>query len=118
MGIGLAFLFPSHDINNMEGIPKDAKLFKKVGHSLKLSGQQGWSQGKTFAKIGLIWSSSECTLELIRGKTDLWNVLMAGCFTGTVLAVGGGPIAMAGGCAGFSLMSLAFEAVMGTHKPK
>lgn len=66
MGLAFAFLFPSHDINNMPGIGPDAKTRVKVLHSFKLSAQHGMQNGRTFAKMGLIWSASECTMEVVR----------------------------------------------------
>lgn len=66
MGLAFAFLFPSHDINNMPGVGPDAKTRVKVMHSFKLSARHGMENGRTFAKMGLIWSASECAMEVVR----------------------------------------------------
>jgi hypothetical protein len=62
MGIGLALLFPSQDaMHSLDD--KGKKLGTKIVESWKTSAKQGWSNGRMFAKVGLIWASSECVLE-------------------------------------------------------
>ena len=70
MAMAFSFLFPSHDINNMPGVGPDAKTRTKVLHSFRLSARSGWENGKTFAKMGVIWSGAECVLEVVRRRSD------------------------------------------------
>eukprot|EP01127_Copromyxa_protea_P015349 TRINITY_DN4403_c0_g1_i2.p2 TRINITY_DN4403_c0_g1~~TRINITY_DN4403_c0_g1_i2.p2 ORF type:complete len:105 (-),score=12.83 TRINITY_DN4403_c0_g1_i2:198-512(-) len=88
------------------------KMSTKIVESWKTSAKQGWSNGRMFAKVGLIWATSECVLEGYRGRTDPMNPLVAGCFTGIVLGAGGGVVGMGGGCLGFAAMGLVFESLM------
>src|SRR5689334_15888490 len=50
----------------MPGIGPDAKTLTKVKHSFKLSYRTGMENGKSFARMGLIWSGSECLIESVR----------------------------------------------------
>ena len=70
------------------------------------------SSGKNFAKVGAIFSGTECAIEGLRAKNDLWNGVAGGCITGGVLARSAGPQAVAVGCAGFAAFSAAIDAYM------
>lgn len=70
------------------------------------------SSGRNFAKVGAIFSGTECAIEGLRAKNDLWNGVAGGCITGGVLARGAGPQAAAVGCAGFAAFSAAIDAYM------
>ena len=72
-----------------------------------------WSSAKGFGKVATIYSAAECVVEGYRGKHDLGNGLVAGCFTGGFLARAGGPSSALMGCAGFAAFSVAIEAFMG-----
>lgn len=70
------------------------------------------SSGKNFAKVGAIFSGTECAIEGLRAKNDLYNGVAGGCITGGVLARNAGPQAVAVGCAGFAVFSAAIDAYM------
>jgi import inner membrane translocase subunit TIM22 len=70
------------------------------------------SSGKNFAKVGAIFSGTECAIEGLRAKNDLWNGVAGGCLTGGILARSAGPQAVAVGCAGFAAFSAAIDAYM------
>ena len=74
--------------------------------ALKLTARDMWraskSNARSFGLIGAVYTAIECTIEKERGKHDLTNALAAGCVTGGLLAVKGGPQATAIGCAGFA----------------
>jgi hypothetical protein len=70
------------------------------------------SSGKNFAKVGAIFSGTECAIEGLRAKNDLWNGVAGGCLTGGILARNAGPQAAAVGCAGFAVFSAAIDAYM------
>ncbi|KAH7413635.1 mitochondrial inner membrane translocase subunit Tim17/Tim22/Tim23/peroxisomal protein PMP24 [Phaeosphaeria sp. MPI-PUGE-AT-0046c] len=70
------------------------------------------SSGKNFAKVGAIFSGTECAIEGLRAKNDLYNGVAGGCLTGGILARNAGPQAVAVGCAGFAVFSAAIDAYM------
>jgi hypothetical protein len=105
MGGGMGFLFGGF-MNSMEMRPYDhgrpmLALAKEFGKEYV---KAGFSMAKNFAIIGGIYQASECGLEKIRAKTDIYNrrahmrcclhlffcntqpSAMAGCFTGGLLA--------------------------------
>lgn len=46
---------------------------------------------KGFGAVGAIFAGSECVIEKMRAKHDMYNSVYAGCFTGGVLAARAGP---------------------------
>jgi import inner membrane translocase subunit TIM22 len=70
------------------------------------------SSGRNFAKVGAIFSGTECAIEGLRAKNDLYNGVAGGCITGGILARNAGPQAVAVGCAGFAVFSAAIDAYM------
>jgi import inner membrane translocase subunit TIM22 len=74
---------------------------------------RNWS--KNFAVVTAVFSGSECALERIRAKNDMYNSIFAGFFSGAALAIKQGPQAMlAGGC-GFALFSVVIDKFTGRH---
>lgn len=71
------------------------------------------SYARGFAAFGAVYSTAECAVEKFRAKHDLYNPAIAGCFTGGVLAVKQGPVAMCGGCATVGAFSVAIDYYMG-----
>jgi len=74
MGGGMGFLFGGF-MNSMEMRPYDhgrpmLALAKEFGKEYV---KAGFSMAKNFAIIGGIYQASECGLEKIRAKTDLYN---------------------------------------------
>ena len=53
-----------------------------------------------------MFAGSECIIEKMRGRTDIWNNVGGGCLAGAVMANKGGPYAMLLGCSGFAAFSL------------
>ena len=74
--------------------------------ALKLTARDMWraskSNARSFGVIGAVYTAVECTIEKQRGTHDLTNAMAAGCVTGGLFAVKGGPQAAAIGCAGFA----------------
>lgn len=70
------------------------------------------SSGRNFAVVGSVFSGTECAIEGLRAKNDLWNGVAGGCITGGVLARNAGPQAVAVGCVGFAAFSAAIDAYM------
>jgi import inner membrane translocase subunit TIM22 len=90
----------------------DLPIRQQLKHGLKDMGKQSFSSAKNFGMIGAIFTASECTIEGLRAKNDLWNGVAGGCVTGGALAMKAGPQAAAIGCAGFAAFSAAIDAYM------
>jgi import inner membrane translocase subunit TIM22 len=95
-------------IASMSDLPIRQQL--KLG--LKDMGKQSFSSAKNFGLIGAIFAGTECCIEGLRAKNDLWNGVAGGCITGGALAYKAGPQAAAIGCAGFAAFSAAIDAYM------
>lgn len=88
---------------------------QQIVYQAKMMGRRSMSHAKTFAVMGLIFSAAECTVEKARARHDVVNSAVAGCVTGGVLAVKGGPQAACAGCAGFAAFSVLIEKFMERH---
>jgi len=95
--------------------PKSMPLMEEIRTTFRESGKRGVAMAKSFALMGAIFSTTECTVSTIRGRHDLWNGILAGCATGGALAYKAGPSGIAYGCAGFAAFSAAIDVVMGEH---
>lgn len=103
-------------------------------------GRSMWSQGKGFAKVGALYSGSECIIEGVsplpspplaplcsqqltlsheqyRAKNDIYNSVYAGLFSGAVLGRNSGVRAMLFGGVGFAIFSGAIDLYMRKEKP-
>ncbi|KAF2685376.1 mitochondrial import inner membrane translocase, subunit Tim17/22 [Lentithecium fluviatile CBS 122367] len=90
----------------------DLPLRQQLKHGLRDMYRSSLTSGRNFAKVGAIFSGTECAIEGLRAKNDLWNGVAGGCITGGVLARNAGPQAAAVGCAGFAAFSAAIDAYM------
>ncbi|KAF1996973.1 mitochondrial import inner membrane translocase, subunit Tim17/22 [Amniculicola lignicola CBS 123094] len=90
----------------------DLPLRQQLRAGLRDMYRSSLSSGRNFAKVGAIFSGTECAIEGLRAKNDLWNGVAGGCITGGVLARNAGPQAVAVGCAGFAVFSAAIDAYM------
>ena len=90
----------------------DLPLKQQLKHGLRDMYRSSVSSGKNFAKVGAIFSGTECAIEGLRAKNDLYNGVAGGCITGGVLARNAGPQAVVVGCAGFAVFSAAIDAYM------
>jgi len=111
-GIGSFFSF------GMNPTPEqiENKSFRyQVIDGFKQSGKSGWNMGKGFASAGILFSGSECAIESYRGKSDIYGSVSAGCVSGALLGVRGGPASMAFGCAGFAAFSAAIDIFTQRH---
>ncbi len=75
-------------------------------------GKRMYSSAKNFGYIGAIYAGTECAIESLRAKNDIYNGVAAGCLTGGGLAVKAGPQAAVIGCAGFAAFSTAIDLYM------
>lgn len=90
----------------------DLPMKQQLKHGLRDMYRSSISSGKNFAKVGAIFSGTECAIEGLRAKNDLYNGVAGGCITGGVLARNAGPQAVAVGCLGFAAFSAAIDAYM------
>lgn len=90
----------------------DLPLKQQLRAGLRDMYRSSVSSGKNFAKVGAIFSGTECAIEGLRAKNDLYNGVAGGCLTGGILARNAGPQAVAVGCAGFAVFSAAIDAYM------
>jgi len=110
-----AFLFqtgldPIYPPGSPEAIKQAQETtWQQVVRGWKQQTKHGWQNAKTFALLGLMWSSSECWIEKYRGKTDIWNSISAGCLTGAILGARGGIGAMGFGCGGMAAFSVLMD---------
>ncbi|KAJ7686534.1 mitochondrial import inner membrane translocase subunit TIM22 [Mycena rosella] len=79
---------------------------------LRDTGKTMWTSGKSFGKVGAIYSSIECVIESYRGRNDLYNSVGAGFLSGGVLARASGPKAAFGGGLAFAAFSCAIDMFM------
>ncbi|EDO17974.1 hypothetical protein Kpol_1054p21 [Vanderwaltozyma polyspora DSM 70294] len=75
-------------------------------------GKRSYSSAKNFGFMGMIYSGTECVVESVRAKNDIYNGVLAGCITGGGLAFKSGPQAALIGCAGFAAFSTAIDLYM------
>ncbi|KAI4627759.1 hypothetical protein J4E89_001128 [Alternaria sp. Ai002NY15] len=90
----------------------DLPLRQQLRAGLRDMYRSSISSGRNFAKVGAIFSGTECAIEGLRAKNDLYNGVAGGCLTGGILARNAGPQAVAVGCAGFAVFSAAIDAYM------
>ena len=76
---------------------------------------RSWSYAKGFGGFGLVYSGSECVIETMRAKHDVYNSAAAGCFTGGALAYQAGPKAMCFGCVSIAAFSVLIDRFMDIH---
>ena len=79
---------------------------------LKDMGSRSYSTAKNFAIVGTIYAGTECAIESLRARHDMYNSISSGCITGGILAKSAGPKAAAVGCAGFAAFSAAIDYYM------
>ncbi|CAL8467138.1 g6674 [Coccomyxa elongata] len=76
-----------------------------IRQMLKTTGQRSISYAKGFGAVGALFAGSECVIEKIRAKHDIYNAVYAGCAAGGLLASSAGPKAMCAGCVTFAAFS-------------
>lgn len=113
-GLGLAFGMFLGSFDNP--IMQDQMTGKQQFiYQAKQMGRKSWSNCKTFAVMGFIFSAAECVVEKARAKHDTTNTAIAGCVTGGSLSARGGPKAACVGCAGFATFSVLIDKFLDRH---
>ncbi|CAD7974724.1 unnamed protein product [Amoebophrya sp. A120] len=117
MGYGLGILLGGffHSMQPVDLSYGHLSTAEQIRMSYKGFGASCKRMGRNFAKVGMVYSTTECLIEKERGCKELINAVYAGCATGGFLAFQSGPAGMATGCLGFAAFSLAIEQLMGNH---
>ena len=84
LGLGFGFIFSAMEQNQMDTTLKVTSQFRQA---YKGTWTRMKTQGRTFGAFGALFLSFECPLEKYRAKHDLWNAMIAGTFTGSVLGL-------------------------------
>jgi len=87
----------------------DLPMRQQLSIGMRDMGRSAYSSAKNFGRIGAMFSVSECCIEGLRGKNDIWNGIAGGVVTGGILARAAGPQAVAFGAVGFGAFSAAIE---------
>mmetsp|Transcript_10144 Transcript_10144/g.30425 ORF Transcript_10144/g.30425 Transcript_10144/m.30425 type:complete len:191 (+) Transcript_10144:366-938(+) len=125
MGLGLGVLFGifmgSMDATGggMDGSMAPTQEKQTVGQiarqTLSSMRSRSVTYAKGFAAMGAMFAGSECVVEKMRAKHDIYNAAYAGCFTGGALGIRAGPQAACAGCATFAAFSTAIEYYLTDH---
>ncbi|KAG5515063.1 hypothetical protein RHGRI_036187 [Rhododendron griersonianum] len=86
LGLALGLFLGSFDTPIMQDTMTGKQQFI---YQAKQMGRKSWSNCKTFAVMGLIFSAAECVVEKARAKHDTTNTAVAGCVTGGALSATG-----------------------------
>ncbi|EDO05838.1 mitochondrial import inner membrane translocase subunit Tim17 family protein [Babesia bovis T2Bo] len=108
------FTIQANDIAH--AVPTEKIGFRKqMCNQLQLLWPSVKTSARGFAKLGFVYSLFECIFQKRRAQSDIRNALYAGCTSGALLALKGGPLASAGGCIGFAAFSGLIEKYQQTH---
>ncbi|KAK9824300.1 hypothetical protein WJX72_009265 [[Myrmecia] bisecta] len=121
MGMGLGVLFGIL-MGSMDGagVGMDGNLATQEKQTVRQVARQmfttarsrSWTYAKGFGAMGALFAGSECVVEKMRAKHDIWNSVYAGCATGGVLGASAGPKAACVGCVTFAAFSAFIDKIM------
>lgn len=109
---GLFMASMSYDVPGSTMKFNDLPFKQQMKYMFADMGKRMNSSARNFGYIGAIYSGTECAVESLRAKNDIWNGVGAGCITGGGLAIKSGPTATLIGCAGFAAFSTAIDLYM------
>jgi len=72
---------------------------------LRAAAVDGRASARSFALFGGVYTAAACIAGRLRDAEDAWNGALAGCATGAVMGVSGGPAAALQSCALFGAFS-------------
>ncbi|PVG00893.1 mitochondrial import inner membrane translocase, subunit Tim17/22 [Serendipita vermifera] len=87
----------------------DMSTRKKTVEMFKDMGKGMWRSGRSFGRVGALYSGVECVIESYRAKNDMTNAIGGGFVTGAILARKSGPRGALAGAVGFAAFSTAIE---------
>ncbi len=124
MGYGLGMfcglLFGGYSQAVDKAVEMEAPVGTKLRIGFKEAGRAMSTSARHFALFGAVYAGSECVIEKVRARNDLYNPALAGCATGAVLAsqpttpipAKARAIQMATGCATIAAFSTAIDYYM------
>lgn len=86
LGLFCGLLFGGYSTAVDKAVEMNGPASLKLRVGFREAGKAMLSYAKSFAMFGIVFSSTECTIEKIRARHDLYNSVMAGCATGAILA--------------------------------
>lgn len=115
---GLFFGGYSNAVDKAVEMQGSAAVKLRVGFREAAKAMRGYA--RSFAMFGVVFSGSECTVEKIRARHDIWNSIIGGCVTGAVMSsqprtsmpYRARASQMAVGCAGMAAFSAAIDYYM------
>lgn len=120
LGLGFGLFFGGY----ANAVDKAVEMEGSTGAKLRVGFREAAvamrSYAKNFAVFGAVFSMSECTVEKVRARHDLYNSVIAGCATGAIMSTQPrtpmSPQAratqMAVGCGGMAAFSTAIDYYM------
>lgn len=120
LGLFCGLLFGGYSQAVDKAVEMDAPSRVKLRIGFREAGKAMNQSGRHFAYFGAIYAGSECVIEKIRARNDLYNATMAGCVTGAILASSprtpippkARTIQMASGCGAIAAFSTAIDYYM------
>lgn len=123
-GGGLGLLFGLFFGGYANAVDKAVDMQGSTMVKLRVGVREAWramaSYSKNFARFGVLFSGSECVIEKVRARHDIYNAVSGGCFTGATMAaapfeklpVRARATQMAIGCASLAAFSAAIDYYM------
>lgn len=112
-GIFMGTMESSHIDGTLSAEVEKRSTRQVVKEMAKSTAARSVSYAKGFGAMGALFAGSECVIEKMRARHDMYNSIYAGCTTGAILAHSGGPKAMCLGCASFAAFSALIDRFMG-----
>ncbi|KAJ8907954.1 hypothetical protein NDN08_008057 [Rhodosorus marinus] len=117
LGVFFGLLFGGYSNAVDEAVDFKGSTRQKLSVGFRSAAKAMGSYARSFSAFGMVYSGSECAIEKIRAKHDIWNAVNAGCVTGATMAstprsqIGARARAsqMAVGCAGMAAFSAAID---------
>ena len=120
MGVMFGLFFGGYSNAVDKAVEMEGSAGMKLRVGFREAARSMGSYARSFAMFGVVFSGSECTVEKIRARHDIWNSIIGGCTTGAVMssqprvALGHKARAtqMGVGCAGMAAFSAAIDYYM------
>ncbi|XP_067940424.1 mitochondrial import inner membrane translocase subunit Tim22-like [Watersipora subatra] len=114
-GIGVLFGVFTASVDPMSTYSTASDQPPSTREYLREAKARSMSYGKNFAVVGMMFAGIECTMETIRGKSELANGTYSGAITGGLLGFRAGPQAAVVGAAGFAAFSTVIDYYLRGH---
>lgn len=123
LGLFCGLLFGGYSSAVDKAVEMEGSSSVKLRVGFREAARAMGSYAKSFAMFGIVFSASECTVEKVRARHDLYNSVIAGCMTGATLAsqprqtipARARATQMAIACGGMAAFSTAIDYYMGEH---